>query len=456
MMKKFVVVLLMMFCAMPAFADSSANANASAGATSVVNNAPTVTSTLGSASVSQNGDMSVSVAGTSITFEGSKAPNIPPPAAYLPQATGSVPQIFGPLNETVNEAGIELTLFYNNVCPSKMIRGYDLKDKSYSGVSQKTEITFSPHLNYAKNEKELSLSKSKGNRWENQVNEVEAVFGAKGNYKCLGVMTITADNSKARKVPFSTILSDAKAFPIREMDGFPKIVLISPLATIVATKGVGNQGGGLGLGAGASQFFDPILGTLGASAGTSSGISFPESKLGLTFIVAVEVSKDDPEGVFIDLSEKKPEPMPVAVQKIETPVPLAPVVAESKPGVSQEVVTIPTSPAKETSKPVQKKKKVVKKPLSKAVPPPAMKSTVIECDGCIIKGTVTVPPKVAKPTQRLSENSIRQAFPSAKLPNGMHPFVPLNGRDQEREKQKEPFVLDVSGGKIAKQQKIPI
>ena len=81
-----------------AHADSfaGANANANAGATSVVNNSPTINSTVGStsgvnlesgaitntattgASSAQNGNMAVRTGDSNITFEAAKIPNIPP------------------------------------------------------------------------------------------------------------------------------------------------------------------------------------------------------------------------------------------------------------------------------------------------------------------------------------------------------------------------------------------
>jgi len=340
-----------------AHADSIASSGSSAGATSVVNNNPTVNSAVGSSSSSgvtldsgavantavtggssaNNGDMTVRTGDTNLTFEAAQPPKIPAPAAFVPSVSGSTPQIFGPLNETANEAGLEFTLYYHDVCPSKTVRGLDLTDEVYGGASRKTEIVFSPHLNYVQREKELDRSTEWNGAEKHRVEEAETLFDArvKGHFKCLGIMTIKADQSKAGKVPLSTVISDAKAFPLREMKGYPRIVLLSSTTSIVATKGVDNHGGGLGASAGVSRFFDPVLGTLGGSVGTSSGVTFPETKLGTTFIVAVE----DPNGVFIDLTPS-PKPLPISEGgQVKTPA-----VAENKPSGPQEDVIIPSVP----------------------------------------------------------------------------------------------------------------
>lgn len=414
-MKEAIILVVLLVFSMSdtgfVYADSLADANANAGANAVVNNNPTVNSTVGSSSTSgvtldsgavantavtggssaQNGDQIVNVEGTNLTFEAAK---IPPPAAFVPQVSGSTPQIFGPLNGTANETGIEFTLFYDQVCPSKAIRGLDLTDKVYGGASRKTEIIFSPHSNYAQEEKKLSPNMRGQPAKKDKVNEVEAVFDAKakGFFTCLGIITITADQSKAGKVSLSTILSDAKAFPLRGMKGYSRVILLSSTATIAATKGVDNHGGGLGASAGASRFLDPVLGTLGGSIGTSSGATFPETKLGATFIVAVE----DSNGVFIDLTP--PPPLTPISDVAQTK---APATAESKPGGPQENVVIPittptTAPvAKAEEKPVVKPAPKKKRVATTATPPKTATETIIDCkkNTCVAVGSVKVTPK---------------------------------------------------------------
>lgn len=364
----------------------------------------------------QTGDVNVGGSSTNITFEAGKTPNIPPPAAFMPPVAGSTPQIFGPLAGTANEKGIDLTLYYANVCPSKAVRGYDSVSVLHKGASKKTEIVFTPHLNYAKAVKKQSPSFDDNPviRSVIEVQEVEALFGKTGHYKCLGIMTISANNEKAGEAPLSTILSDASNFPLREMEGFEKIVILSSPEVISATKGVDNQGGGFGLGAGASRFFDPLLGTLGGSAGTSSGVTYPETKLSVTFLVLVPVSDKDPTGVYIDLSPRKPEPVAIA-PKAE----VVPVVVESKPAGQQEVVVVPKQEALPRKEP---KKPVVKKPAStpknsvvKGAP------TVIKCVNCIINGTVTIPEEKAKPASAVVPKPVTSDIMSYVAPS---PFQP--------------------------------
>lgn len=248
------------------------------------------------------------------------------PGLILPQ--GSVPQIFGAFGGSVNENGIDLTLLYNEVCPSKAVRGYTLVDKTFDGESGKTSIVFSPNIEYAMTQKKISQGSWGSSSQE--VQEVDLKIGKSGHFKCLGIMTVLAENKKAGSVPFSTILTDAKAFPFNEMSGYPKVLLLSYVNAIAATKGVENMGGGMGLSGGLSQFFNPFLGVLGAGVSTSSGITFPEAKTGATFLVLAE----DPEGVFIDLSSKKPQQVAVA-----KPAPVAPPVrALIPPEMKQEAV----------------------------------------------------------------------------------------------------------------------
>ena len=336
--------------------NNTANAGSVSGATSVVNNNPTNTNTntagstagvtlengaVGASASSgpssaQNGNMTVQTGGTVINFAAAQAPKIPPPAAPMPFSAASVPQLLGPLSGTTNERGINLALLYKDVCPTKAVRGYDTKPRGYNGQSGNTRIVFVPHINYAKSLENPAPNPSGHGQavWHRiqKVQEVSTLLNESGRYKCLGIMTVSAVDKDAREVPYSVVESDATNFPMDRMEGFPKIVLLSSSDAISATKGVDNSGSGFGLGGGASKFFDPLLGTLGVSVSNSSGVSFPETKIGTTFLVLAE----DADGVVIDLTQKKPEQVTEA-----KPRPVIPVPMESKAEGKTNTMVVP-------------------------------------------------------------------------------------------------------------------
>jgi hypothetical protein len=203
-----------------------------------------------------------------------------------------------------------------------MKRGRVAGDKTYTGISGRTNIVFTPHPDYlavSLNLRGLGLDEFAPRivSEKERVQEVESVkFNVSGNFKCLGMLTISARKQEAEVSPFSTILSDAQAFPLEELIGFPVVVIASSYSTITETRGVVSRGVGAGASGGGSQILGPLTEVLGLGASFNGGAAFPESKLGATFLVLAH----DPNGVFIDLSDKKPEP--VAVQKTPASVPL--------------------------------------------------------------------------------------------------------------------------------------
>lgn len=374
-----------------AISTSASGVTVDAGA---ITNSPTNSVSTGSITTTVT-NQGVSLVGGSQTVT-VDAPIIPPPAAYIPSAAGSVPQLFGTPDTTVNEKGINLTLYYSQICPSRAIRGYDQVTRSYKGASGNTTITFTPHLNYAKAIKkpadpwnDLPADKNK------EVQEVTSEFGKSGHYICLGIVTISAMDKNASDVTLATILSDATLFPIKEMEGFERISLAAPhdpYEVIANTKGVDNNGRGYGVGVGLSKLFSsPVLGTLGGSASSNSGVTYPESKIGATFLVLVE----DPNGVFIDFSEKKP--VPVAEVK---PAPVVPVVEVPKAEKPKPAPVVKPKPVK---------KAVKAKPAPKAVVP-----NVIQCNKCTLDGTITMPPPAPKKPSLGSSGSVSAPLPAAK------------------------------------------
>jgi hypothetical protein len=384
------------------------NSGSVAGVTSVVNNNPTNTNTVGSTagvtlengavganastgpSSAQNGNMTVQTGATNITFAAAEAPKSPPPAAPLPFAVASVPQLIGPLSGTTNERGINLALLYRDACPTKAVRGYDTKPRAYDGQSGDTRIVFVPHINYAKSLENPTPNPSGHGPavWHSiqKVQEVTPLLNEMGRYKCLGIMTVTAKDKDAGEVPYSVVEADASNFPMDKMEGFPNIVLLSSSDVISATKGVDNSGSGFGLGGGASKFFDPILGTLGVSASSSSGVSFPATKIGATFLVLVE----DVDGVVIDLTQKKPEPVTVTETKPQSVVPVIVVLAESKAEGKTDTMVVPKVEPVTVPPPPKHhvKKKVAKKRVSKS--PSSALSVYCKDNSCTITGVKPV------------------------------------------------------------------
>lgn len=364
------------------------------------------------------------------------APIIPPPAANIPQVSGSVPQLLPSPEATANEKAMDFTMFYSRVCPSPAVLGYDLKTRMYEGASGNSEIVFTPHLDYAK-----AVKKQSSNPFEDSLSQktikVQEVsppaFGKSGHYKCLGMITISAKETKAGKATPVSVLSDATLFPLKEMEGFEKIVLLAPYnpyEVIANTKGVDNDGRGYGLGLGLSKFVNPVVGTLGGSASDNSGVTYPETKMGITLIVAVE----DPSGPFIDLSEKKP-----VVQEAPPVIKIIPKAVE--PPKVKEPETKPVEEEKKMVASVKKKPKKggkAKKPVS---PPPQI--THVKCTKnkpCSVVGDIEVP---ASAIQKPEVHSSASGVPSATEPVKNHLEINEERKSLPQKKKEGIFFLDV-------------
>lgn len=153
--------------------------------------------------------------------------------------------------------------------------------------------------------------------------------------------------------------------------------------------------------------------SLGLGASLSKGVAYPESKLGGTFLVLVE----DPKGVFIDLTEKKPES--VVVAEVPKPAPLPAVTPEQLS--AQQIMLddmraemaklVAARQAEDAAKALAEKQKAeaaaaakakaakakaVKKPVVSPVPKPANAKVInLDCgQGCTINvDAPKVPPK---------------------------------------------------------------
>lgn len=400
------------------------NPNATAGAVAGVVDSPITASVdTGDMSVT-NGDTTAganigNVSNTTGITQNFQASKIPAPAPGLILPSSQAPQLFGASGATTNGQGIDITLLYQNTCRPKMKRGRIASDSVYEGISGRTNIVFTPHPDYV--ETSLKFRGLSPGEYaprvvpeKDRVQEVETMFNISGNFKCLGVLTISADKQEAGLSPFSTILSDAQAFPLEELVGFSRVVLVSSYNTITETRGVDSRGGGIGASGGGSQILGSLTESLGLGASLSKGVAYPESKLGGTFLVLVE----DPKGVFIDLTEKKPEP--VVVAEVPKPAPV-PVVTPEQLSAQQKMLDdmraemaklVAVHQAEDAAKALAEKQKAeaaavaakakaakakaVKKPVVSPVPKPANAKVInLDCgQGCTINvDAPKAPPK---------------------------------------------------------------
>ena len=321
---------LSLLVAAPAFADSTAIANAgatsSAGALANgnslnanlnLNGGPASASAqTGPVSVGQNvGAVTVTPSlktgavtnqtQTNLTIQGGVPPKIPVgvPGAVVPQAP--MPQIFGGLNQPTTVTGIPLILEYLDACKPVATRGNELEDVFAEGASGKTKIIFSPDQDY-KNKRTVIVTKQQvwgGTVSDSAVQQVESVaagFPEKaGRYTCLGVLTVVAKKG-AHDVPFTTVLSDARIYPLRQMEGFKNVVLVSVKESIAAALGVTTAGSGFSVSPGLSAAAANVLtlGTLGAGYSNGSGGTYSAARIGDTFLVLSPATGSD--GVMID------------------------------------------------------------------------------------------------------------------------------------------------------------
>lgn len=235
--------------------DSPITASVENGDMSVTNGNTTADANIGAQDLSNKTEVKLEQ-----TFQASKIP-APAPGLILPSS--QAPQLFGASGATTNGQGIDITLLYQNTCRPKMKRGRIASDNVYQGISGRTNIIFTPHPDYvATSLKPRGLSSDEYAPRvvpeKDRVQEVETMFNISGNFKCLGVLTISADKQEAGLSPFSTILSDAQAFPLEELVGFSRVVLVSSYNTITETRGVDSRGGGIGASGGGSRFWVPL------------------------------------------------------------------------------------------------------------------------------------------------------------------------------------------------------
>ena len=326
-MRKLALTIIATLFAVPAFAgnvaSSSAGANASAGASASNNLNLNVSGGSGTSSASaQTGPVSVgqsvgavtvtpslqtgSVANrTSLTIQGGEPPKIPVgvPGTVVPQVPTA--QIFGGLNAPATVTGIPLIMEYLNACQPVATRADPLEDIFAEGASGKTKIVFSPDQDYA-GKKSVIVTKEKvwgGTVTTSIVQQVESVTAAfpqtAGKYTCLGVLTVMAKRNE-HGVPFTTIVSDARIYPLKEMKGFKNVVLVSVKEAIAAALGTTTAGNGFSVSPGLSAAAANVLtlGTLSAGFSNGSGGTYSDANIGDTFLVLSPTT--DSDGVVID------------------------------------------------------------------------------------------------------------------------------------------------------------
>ena len=242
---------------------------------------------------------------TSLSIQGSKPATIPigVPGSVVPQVPSA--QIFGGLNQPTTVTGIPLVLEYLDACQPVATRGNELQDVFAEGASKRTRIVFSPDQDYTNKQSVITTTRKGwgGPITESEVQPIESVsatFPQKaGKYTCLGVLTVMAKKGE-QGIPLTTILSDARIYPLREMSGFKNVLLVSVKEAIATALGVTTAGNGFSISPGitAAAANALTLGMLSGGYSNGSGGTYSDASIGDTFLVLSPTT--DRDGVMID------------------------------------------------------------------------------------------------------------------------------------------------------------
>ena len=273
-----------------AYANTSANAGAAAGASASVNSP---------VSIQSNG--------------GQIPPLVQPVSGQLPNTA----QVLGGQGVPTNVSGIEFIRQYSNACDPISTPEHELGDVYSKGASKMTQVVWSPNQQYYIPDEEDGGKAYKGKA--DTVGELQT----SGKYRCLGVVTVTATEPGT---VYTTILSDARRFPIHSMEGHRNIRLLSRKDVIAAAYGVNTVGNGLGIGTGWLGLAENVLsgGTVGVGYNHGGGETYADAKIGDTFLVFEPTDDHDPHGIFIDPDTfGKPKPVAQVQPKPQKESPLS-------------------------------------------------------------------------------------------------------------------------------------
>lgn len=247
--------------------------------TGAVTLTPTQQTTTGAVTVTPNNVTNVEIKGGDPT----KIP-VGVPGAVAPGIPSA--QIFGGLNQPTTVTGIPLILEYLDRCAPVATRGNELRDEFAKGASGKTQIVFSPNQDY------------KGKATSQKVETVRVSFPKKaGTYTCLGVITVMTKKGEPN-VPFTTIISDARIYPLREMEGYEHVTLLSVRDAIAVAVGVTTAGSGFSVSPGITSAAVSLLslGTLSGGYSNGSAGTYADAAPGDTFLVL----SPSADGVVVD------------------------------------------------------------------------------------------------------------------------------------------------------------
>ena len=273
----------------------------------IVSNVVCMSNVIAQSSSTFNNDMAIqtgnsqAINGTgntqSINFSGGNSPLPYAPPVALQQA--SAPALFQMLP---NQAGLpaevvgwQLDMAYVNSCKPRVGKG-KLAVVKQEGDSGMTTFVFSGHQNMKKQ--------------GSATPEIEVDLSGKGTFECLGKVTISATPKAAKEFPLdmSVIVSDLMNSLGEVLSGVEgQVVLLSHPSFWAGGVGVSSGANGFSLGTGIFNAVSALTGlTVAPGITNTNGSSFPNAKIGMSFIVAKRMKQGDPGAVDININ---PAPM---------------------------------------------------------------------------------------------------------------------------------------------------
>ena len=229
-------------------------------------------------------------------FAASRIP-LQAPTVFAPSVP--TPEIFGGLNAPTSVKGIPITELYERECNTTATRAHTLKDEHFHrqkylfggefSISGNTDITFSPAQGYYWAQKYPNYKGGVVPPITNPV-ETESVSiitpaeARTHKYVCLGLLTVVATE---KGLPLSSVISDARVFPLGYMEGHRKVALVLLPSTVAAALGVQTSGKSFSLVPSIVHAAATVLTTGGAGASVSAaeGATYAAAKLGMTLLV---------------------------------------------------------------------------------------------------------------------------------------------------------------------------
>lgn len=226
-----------------------------------------------------------------------------PPAGMVAIPSHQAPSVFQYIANNFGMpaeiTGLAIEVFYDQKCrPEEDVDG-ESSVVVEKGGSKLTRITITMHP---------TVEKMK--RGDKPVKVRTDLSDERKRYRCLGIMTAVADKDaleKGQPVGFSVLTSDMRRTVRSTFRGVTgDIVVLSNADYWGGAIGVANDSSGISLGA---SLFNAAarLTSLAVAPGISggSGVSSPVARSGLTALILMQVSDEDPKGVVIGLADVK-------------------------------------------------------------------------------------------------------------------------------------------------------